>query len=215
MQIGSLYSCKSLAQYWLHASPLLNFPYIPVRRSFLVGLLNMFPVVFMPYGGTNQQLHNSAVLLQANNLALNDTSDETCDDLQDTVLSWAKTNLFHNKQLYVLQLQIQPLRCKFQLMPNGTSAGLLGATVCRNSTTITNCNNIFETDCQHFCNRWEQQSDEERIAYLVNEYGARQSVLYNVTVDGDSAYSLPNGEVKSAYFSVHILFNEATSVELS
>ena len=176
----------------------------------------MFPVIFMPYGGTNQQLQNSAVLLQANNLALNDTSYETCNELKDAVLSWARTNLFHNHQLYVLQLQIQPSRCEFQKLPDGSDDGILSATLCRNETAIEKCTHVFETDCEDFCHTWAHQSREERIAYLANIHSIRQSVLFNVTVpDQLETYSLRNGDVESAPFSVHILFNEANSVRLS
>ena len=175
----------------------------------------MFPVIFMPYGGTNQQLQSSATLLQANNLALNDTSYETCNDLKNAVLSWGKTNLFHNQQLYVLQLQIQPSRCTFQLMPDDSDAGILSATLCRNITAIEKCTNVFEIDCQDFCLSWAQQSNEERIAYLADMHNVRKSVLFSVAVGQLGTYSRVNGDVESAYFSVHILYNEANSVRLS
>lgn len=218
MQNGVLRLCKFLQLSSMLVSPLSPFTSRGdhvFHRSFLIGLLNMFPIVFMPYGGTNQQLQNSAVLLQANNLALNDTSYETCNDLQNAVLSWGKTNLFHIKELYVLQLQIQPSRCDFQFMSDGSDSGILRATMCRNSTAIDKCTNIFEIDCRAFCLNWAQQSNEERVAYLADVDSVRQSVLFNVTVGQLGTYSLRNGEVESAYFSVHILYNESISVQFA
>jgi len=175
----------------------------------------MFPVMFKDYGGTNHRPQSSAVLLQTDNLALNDTSYETCTQLQDTVVSWAKTNLFHRTELYVLRLHIYPSRCSFQKLPDGSDNGMFNATLCHNSTTIESCSNIFETDCQSFCRGFVPLSEEDRIAYLEEVYGVRQSVLLNVSVSQPGTYSLRNGDVELAPFSVHILFNEATAVQIS
>ncbi len=175
----------------------------------------MIPVVFMSNGGTNQQLKNSAVLLQANNLALNDASNETCAELQSSVISWARTNLFHNGQLYVLQLKIRPSRCEFQTLPDGTELGMLNATLCQYPQTMEACSEVFEFDCIDFCRGWLQGSEEERTSYLMNEYGVRPSVQFSVTEGELGTLSLPNGEVMPAYFSVQLLYSEAYSVKLA
>ena len=175
----------------------------------------MFPVLFKDYGGTNHRPQNSAVLLQTDNLALNDTTYETCAQLHDTVVSWTKTNLFHKSQLYVLQLHLKPSRCAFQKLLDGSEAGMFNATLCRSSATIAWCSTVFQTDCQDFCLSFVPLNKEGRIDYLEEVYGVRQSVLLDVTVSQPWTYSLRNGDVVSADFSVHLLFNEATSVQLS
>ena len=187
----------------------------PCLFSFLIGLLNLCPVLFKYYGGTNHRPQSSAVLLQTDNLALNDISYETCAQLHDTVVSWTKTNLFHKSQLYVLQLHLKPSRCAFQKLLDGSEAGMFNATLCRSSATIAWCSTVFQTDCQDFCLSFVPLNKEGRIDYLEEVYGVRQSVLLDVTVSQPWTYSLRNGDVVSADFSVHLLFNEATSVQLS
>jgi len=88
--------------------------------SFVIGLAPLIPVVLVGDGGTNQQLQNSVELLQSNNLALNNTNNATCAQLETTTLEWIKTNAFEispisgRRSLHVLSLTIEPVRCRFQ-----------------------------------------------------------------------------------------------------
>lgn len=189
--------------------------------SFVIGLTPLIAVIMKTNGGTNQHLQTSVELLQSNNLALNDTSEETCGQLEDSIVQWVRTNSFEeelggDKQLHILSLQVLPVRCDFQVMPDGTTdAGTLAAIACRNETTRQNCKSRVGIDeCAQLCWGWSLTSEKDRAIFLEKYYGIRPSVTATIE-DGQSGtyYSVQTGEQVSAHFGVRVLFNEGFSVK--
>jgi len=157
--------------------------------------------LFEPYGGTNPDLENSAVLLNAYNLALNATDNETCALLEETIQDWIKTysfesNFFSEKFLSLWCLDVQPKRCGF-LFP------LPDCPVRNNATEeegIRLCNALCNIDswlCSEKCEVF------------------RTNTLYFVSAEQPAIYSLPTGESVSADFAVHVVYNKILSVRLT
>eukprot|EP00571_Detonula_confervacea_P007093 CAMPEP_0172325602 /NCGR_PEP_ID=MMETSP1058-20130122/54451_1 /TAXON_ID=83371 /ORGANISM="Detonula confervacea, Strain CCMP 353" /LENGTH=863 /DNA_ID=CAMNT_0013042193 /DNA_START=534 /DNA_END=3125 /DNA_ORIENTATION=+ len=189
---------------------------------FIIGLSPLVSVVVREYGGTNQQLQNSVELLQANNLALNNTNNETCDQLKDTITGWVKSNVAETaidgtKKLHILALEIEPMRCDFQNSETDWgSDGALAALLCGNNTSIQRqrCKSLLgvEESCDDLCRGWMQPSEELKLSILENVYGVRPSVTVSVENGENGTYSLPNGTQVSTFFSVSVIYNESLSV---
>ncbi len=193
---------------------------IHLPSSFLIGLAPLVPVVVKVYGGTNQHLQTSTELLQSNNLALSTVNNQTCDQFQYTIIDWVKSNAFEigldgSKNLHLLSLVIEPVRCEFQTMSDGsTDAGTLATIACRNATTIERCKTMLGVqDCAQFCLGWTLTSEEDRLYYLENFYGIRPSTTVSVNKEQPGTYTTESGEVVSDNFSVRVLYNESLSVK--
>ena len=177
------YTCGSTYLVFTHlisrASPILHF-------SFLIGLQPLVSVVFEPDGDTNQDNHNSAVLLNAYNLALNSTDNETCALLEETIEDWKKTYAFESttygdktaKHLWCVD--VLPKRCEFQSIYNCTvrltEAGSFCTDSCNNNTGL--------------CSR-------DRCRYF------RPSTLYFESVHHGTS------------FGVQVVYNELMSVKIT
>ncbi len=114
----------------------------------------MFSVVLDPHGDTNQDNHNSAVLLNEYNLALNSTDNETCALLNETIEDWRKTYAFEytiygdKKSRHLLCVDVLPKRCEFQSIYNCTEKFIEAASFCTDG-----CNNnplLCQKDCGYF-----------------------------------------------------------------
>lgn len=192
------YKCGSTCFFCTH---LISPPSSISHSSFLIGLQPLFSVLFEPYGGTNPDEENSAVLLNAYNLALNATDNETCALLEETIEDWAKTysfesNFFSEKSLSLWCLDVQPKRCEF-LYPWPDCPVRHNATV---EDSFLWCNalcNINSWLCTERCEVF------------------RTNTLYFVTAEQPAIYSLPSGESVSADFAVHVVYNNLLSVRLT
>ena len=203
----------------LNSSLFEHLIYFPIHFSFLIGLAPLVPVCLKAHGGTNQQPYNSVELLQANNLALNDMSNATCDQLEATIISWTTSNAFEihlggNRRLHLLSLDIKPQRCAF--MTAGASVGALAAMYCPvefYSIASAKCKAMPWIDCQKLCEGWSQRSEEERLSNFEDIYGVRPSVTISPMAGQNGTIVNENGEEEPAYFSVDALYNEELSVK--
>lgn len=202
----------SSSLFWLS----YHFPFL---LSFLIGLAPLVPVCLKAHGGTNQQPYNSVELLQANNLALNDTSNSTCDQLEATIFSWATSNAFEidirgNRRLHLLSLDIQPQRCAF--MTPGVNVGSLAAMYCNvefYSIVSAKCEAMPWIDCKLLCEGWAKTSEDERLSALEGIFGIRPSVTISPMAGQNGTIVNDNGEEEPAYFSIDALYNEELSVK--
>lgn len=162
------------------ASPILHF-------SFLIGLIPLFSVVLEPDGDTNQDNHNSAVLLNAYNLALNSTDNETCALLKETIEDWKKTYAFESSiygdktSKHLWCVDVLPKRCEFQSIYNCTKR-------------LTEA----ESFCTGRCNNNTGLCSRDQCRYF------RPSTLYFESV-------VHHG----TNFAVQVVYNEFTSVNLT
>lgn len=162
--------------------------------SFLIGLYPLISVAVMPYGGTNQQPWNSVDVLQANNIVLNNTDNETCAQLNTTLVGWLKSNAIEHTvdgtdMLHILSLEVEPKRCGFQRRPGSNS--ILWPLLCRNHTMGADvmidwlCHGLPEEGMRHKV--LEEHHDIRpslTIRYQNKEEGTDSSVsvLYNETL---------------------------------
>ena len=211
-------SCNCFFSFFPHHS---STPLSSPLLRFLIGLSPLIPVVVKVDGGTNQHLQTSTELLQSNNLALNTVNNQTCDQFQHTIIDWIRSNTFEigydgSKNLHLLSLVVEPIRCDFQTMPDGSTSadvGTLAAIACRNATTIERCKSMLNVqDCRQFCLGWAMTSEEDRLYYLEHFYGVRPSVTVSVEKEQPGTYTTESGEVVSDDFSVRVLYNEGLSV---
>jgi len=191
---------------------------------FFIGLFPLVGVMIAANGRTNQQIWNSVELLQANNLALNKADNETCAQLERTVDDWIKTNAFEEtligstKYVHLLTLDIQPIRCDFQKVDGAEEAGTLAAVRCRSEYMMDNCDDLSlgTEDCTALCLGWAQSDGP--ASYVQEHTNIRPSVIVPVSkpqqgngVEGE--YSLSDGEIVPAKFSVYAEYNESLSVK--
>jgi hypothetical protein len=159
--------------------------------------------VFKPYGGTNHDNYNSAVLLNANNRAFNATDNETCSLLEETIKDWTKAHAFEKSKLgqqdfmHLWCLDVQPRRCEFQVQTMRDCTVLDTTGVASRMYCTDNCNNETGLCSKKYC-----------AIYRTNTF-------FLVSVDQPAIYSLPSGEPESADFAVNVVYNEIASVQLT
>jgi hypothetical protein len=163
----------------------------------------LYSVFFRPYGGTNHDNYNSAVLLNANNLAFNATDNETCLLLEETVKDWLQTHAFEKSKvgqrdfMHLWCLDIQPRRCEFQ------------SETMRDCTVLDTTGVASRMYCSDDCN------NETGLCSKKNCEMYRTSTFLFVSEDQPGIYSLPNGEPESANFAVNVVYNEIASAQLT
>jgi len=186
---------------------------------FFIGLSSLIRVACMEYGGTNHQLVSSVKWLQANNLAADNTRNETCDFFRDTVLQWVASNIYDGGSdvMHLLHLEIEPVRCDFQKGPDGSqSNGVMGAALCGSSEALSRCDTLFsKRDCDHLCKVWLASDEQERQYYYETLFGIRPSVTFSTTDGSYGTYSSLEGEIVNDYFSVSAEYNETKAVSQS
>ena len=165
---------------------------------------------------------SSVEYLQASNLAINGTDDESCAFFEETVVHWVASYLFETNNggsdtKSLLFLEIQPVRCDWQRGPEGGETdGTLLSSFCGNSNMMAKCVNLHSEElCQKLCESWSISDQEERINYYEYTFGIRPSVTFSTSSGSIGTYSTEEGEIVEDYFSVGALFNEQDSVSRS
>jgi hypothetical protein len=125
-----------------------------LHSSFLIGLLPLLGVMLEPDGATNQDNYNSAVLLNANNVALNSTDNETCALLKETIEDWGKTYAFESTigdktAVHLFCVDVYPKRCEFQSNYNCTMYLTEAASFCTDR-----CNNNTGQCTEEHCGQY-------------------------------------------------------------
>jgi len=177
----------------------------------LIGLAPLISVAFKSEGATNQELKNSVELLQANNLAILGSDDESCAQLEYVVADWIKANVLEprvdgKKVLHVVSVELEPIRCDFQSDHDGT--GILTAIVCNEGYSCDE--KLGQENCKILCKASNQLVAEDgRLGPLD---GIRPSVTIPMHDEKWSSYIAQNGTYINADFRVSVVYNEEVSV---
>ena len=171
----------------------------------------MISVAFKSEGATNQELKNSVQLLQANNLAILGSDDESCAQLEYLVADWIKANALETrvdgkKVLHVVSVELEPVRCDFQSDHHGT--GILTAIACKDGYSCDE--NLGRENCEILC----------KVPYLLTAEDGRPppldmirpSVTIAMQDEKQSSFITQNGTYTDADFKVSVLYNEEVSV---
>jgi hypothetical protein len=162
-------------------------------------------VLFTENGGADRVLYNSVEILQANNMRINTTTDDSCEFLRQTVEDWVATvGMIRTRQgvsLHLLHFTLEPIRCD-----------------ALNSTQI--CMSLCEPQVGKMlnsnaaCHGWTIKSEEERIKWYEDWFDVRPNDIYMEQSEVvPMNYSLPNGTVVEAEFFVMAQFNETVPVK--
>jgi len=170
---------------------------------FLIGLMPLIVVACTTLGGINTVWKNSVEMLQANNIAVNDTTADSCEFLRQTVEDWIASVGFVQSQNglkpHLLHFTLEPVRCDTL---NKTNICLL---LCEPHSKVL--------ECDALCNTWTE-SAEERFKWYEYEFDVRPNDIVAEHSEVKSMwYSLPNGTVVEADFFVNAQFNESVSVK--
>lgn len=196
----------SVLLLWTKANLILfcSVFFLPIiQHRFLIGLQPLIWVIFGHYGGADLAWHNSVEMLQANNIMINTTTDESCEFLRQTVLEWvAAVSVVETRKgvsLHLLHLTFEPIRC-----------GLDPLQVCYK---ICEPKQLF--NCDEVCKGWEGTfaSQDNRIKWYEDKFDIRPNdvaIVSSVPVQWN--YSLPNGTVVQDEFFVEAQFNESGAV---
>lgn len=184
----------------------------------MIGLQSLVSVIVESNGGTNQQLWTSVDLLQSNNIATNTTDDESCAYLNTTVHDWIASNILEERHdgkeiyLHLLSLNIQPVRCHWQLDNMG---GMIWKELC-SSRHVYDCTYLLSSDgCKEFCSVWPTYDHEERSDYAMRHFDIRPSMTVTTRTSEYGSYTSKNGTVIATDFFVEAIFNERASVSSS
>lgn len=162
-------------------------------------------VAFTRNGGTDQALKNSVIMLQANNIRINATTDDSCEFLHQTVQDWISTVFFtHHRRrlsLHLLHLTLEPVRCDIL-----NHSSQICAPLCEPYEDIIECSSA--------CDGWITDSEEERIGWYEKRFDVRPNNIVTMTSSVvPSNYSLPNGTLVEAEFYVAAQYNEMSRVQ--
>ena len=155
--------------------------------------------------------------MQSNNIATTTTDNDSCDFFEQTVRDWILENLIEEKikenqyYLHLISLDIQPVRCQFQI----EMGEIVWQELCAPQHAYE-CTNILSSDgCKEFCAVWPSYSLDERSDYTMMHFGVRPSMTVLSTSSGHGSYSFENGTMVKSEFFVKALFNERLSAESS
>ena len=181
--------------------------YSYIFRRFLIGLQPLIFVAFTPTGGIDSSLTNSVEMLQANNIAINTTTDESCDFLRQSVEDWISavgfTHNYREVSLHLLQFTMEPVRC------DSLDSEEICLKLCEPHKDIINC----EAACGSLSGK-ERESNNVGIHWYTQNFNIRPNDIFKVeTTHKTMNYSLPNGTVVEADFFVTAEFNETQSVK--
>lgn len=160
-------------------------------------------VACTPLGGINTVWTNSVKMLQANNIAVNDTTADSCEFLRQTVEDWVASVLFvesrHGMKPHLLHFTLEPVRC------DTLNRTKICSLLCEPYTKVLKCDAA--------CNMRAEDSVKERLEWYEDEFDVRPNNIVTVHSEVKSMrYSLPNGTVVEAEFFVNAQFNESVSV---
>lgn len=190
--------------------------------------VGLYPILI----GLNSTLFNPVAFsmtkqMQGTNMLANNTSDETCEFLQDSTWSWITSVTPPNypqpsHEPSLLKLELEPIRCRFQygLLSIGDFChDALSGTVIGygNNTTLalTNVSNDRTETLKDICEYWKNLTGDEASS-IARSGGLRAgSVLtYMNTTEALLYYELRD-DVRPENFTVKAMFDVSSTVRIA
>lgn len=146
-------------------------------------------------------------MLQANNIMINTTTDESCEFFRQTVLEWvAAVGVVETRKgvrsLHLLHLTLEPLRCALDPLQ-------ICYKICE-PKLVFNCDEV----CKVWEGTFEGTSFDNHIKWYEDTFDIRPNdVAVISSIPMQWSYSLPNGTVVQDEFFVKAHFNESGAVK--
>lgn len=186
------------------------------HRAFMIicAIVGVLPIIstLAQNGGTNTVSTSMVRQLQGTNLISNTVNNETCSFLEQSIESWmvgvwGGTPRVDEGDVYVLWLQVLPVRCEFQ-----EPDGVVTASYCDSMDMESSGNDDDDT----FCEVWRDTDATTSIDELAEKAGVRTGV---VTVSNEfETWPIifpENGTTSETVFNVTAIFNQNFTVQPS